>query len=200
MSQVIPLSAARPCHAPTLPANDLCDAPHIDVDDGMLGCALRAIGALLWPCADDNSAHTAIALLRRMMPVAPGELCPEVQVRSGTLGLTTQLDVSETLDGALWLPIASVSIAARSSDRSTEHECLQLSPADARALVAVWVAFADRPRLVSGETAQAWRPSPRTLPPRWLGQPEAVAPMGSLLGSGDQYITGQAIHGGLTAR
>lgn len=149
MSQVIPLSAARPCHAPTLPAKDLSDAPHIDVDDGMLGCALRAIGSLLRPRADDKSSDAAIALLRRMMPTAPGEQCPEVRVHASQQGLTTHLEVSETLDGALWLPIASVSIAAESSDRLTEHACHQLSPADARALVAVWLTFADQPRLAS---------------------------------------------------
>jgi hypothetical protein len=144
MTSITALDLVRPCAAPLVPDYDDHMAPHVDVDGGTLGCALRCLSALLTP-STDRTAADAMDVLRRLLPPAPGESFPEVEMRLHTHGACTELHISEAVGDPAWLVVAVglKSTAPGSEGRSTQP---QLSLPAARLLVAVWVAFADSPR------------------------------------------------------
>lgn len=148
MTIVTALDLVRPCWAPGVPDNDEARAPHVDVDDGTLGCALRCLGSLLRPSMDRSAADAAMDLMRQFMPTAPGETCPEVAMRYRRVGDWADLQVRENVGESDWQAAFD-----RMSDADVDASdgcsaSYQLPLSAAQLLVAVWVAFSDRPRLV----------------------------------------------------
>ena len=143
MTNVVPLGSVRRVCATPVPEQDPTAAPHVDVDDGLLGSGLRVLGALLSSASNTASAGGLMNLWMRVMPGRPGEAAQEIRIVGVPSAIGVHLKVEETLDGRTWHHVAILGPWAATA---TPFPLAGSRQWDTRAFLAVWAMCSDVPR------------------------------------------------------